>query len=108
MTTSIPDSFISIVGSYEIDPLDVAAFARIATESIELTLNKQGCLYYIASQDVKNPNVFHLTEGWATQADLDSHGASPGFKNMLEQAFKLRIVSRAIYLSESKGRTLMA
>ena len=108
MTTSIRDGFISIVGSYELHPLDVAAFARIATESVEQTVDKDGCLYYIATQDVKNPNIFHLTEGWATQADLDAHGASPSFKNMLEQAFKLRIVSRAIYRSESQGRTLMA
>ena len=108
MSRSITESFISIVGSYEIDPVDVAAFAKIATESIEQTVNKKGCLYYIASQDLQTPNVFHLTEGWATQADLDNHGASPVFKNMLEQAFKLRILSREIYLSESKGRTLLA
>jgi quinol monooxygenase YgiN len=107
MTTSIPESFISIVGSYEIDPRDVAAFARIATESVESTVNKKGCLYYIVSQNVKVPNTFHLTEGWATQADLQAHGASPTFKNMLEQAFKLRIVSREIYMSESKGRKLL-
>ncbi len=108
MSASINESFISIVGSYEIDPLDVAAFAKIATESVEQTVKKPGCLYYIASRDVRKPNVFHLTEAWATQADLDSHGASPVFKNMLEQAFKLRILRREIYRSESKGRTLLA
>jgi len=108
MNTSSTERFISIVGSYEIDPLDVAAFTKIAAESVEQTVNKQGCLYYIASRDLQKPNVFHLTEGWATQADLDNHGASPVFKNMLEQAFKLRILGREIYLSESKGRTLLA
>lgn len=108
MSTSLTDSFISVVGSYEIDPQDVAAFAKIATESIEQTVNKQGCLYYIASQDLKQTNVFHLTEGWASQADLDAHGASPAFKTMLEQAFKLRIVRREIYLSASTGRSLLA
>lgn len=72
------------------------------------TVNKQGCLYYIASQDVKHPNVFQLTEGWASQADMDVHVASPEFKQMLEQAFKLRILRREIYISESKGRRLMA
>lgn len=108
MSTSISESFISIVGSYEIDPLDIAAFASIAAQSIEQTVGKRGCLYYIASQDLGKANVFHLTEGWATQADLDDHCASPVFKNMLEQAFKLRISSREIYLSESKGRTLLA
>ncbi|MES2740965.1 MAG: putative quinol monooxygenase [Pseudomonadota bacterium] len=108
MSTSTIDSFISVVGNYEIDPLDAEAFKKIAAESVEQTVSKHGCLYYIASQDVKRANVFHLSEGWATQADLDAHGDSPAFKAMLEQASKLRIVKRAIYLSVSKGRTLLA
>jgi quinol monooxygenase YgiN len=107
MNTSAIESFISLVGTYEIDPLDAAAFATIATASIDEIVNKPGCLYYVASRDLKQPNVFHLAEGWATQADLDAHIASPGFQEMLEQAFKLRIVRREIYLSESTGRTLM-
>jgi quinol monooxygenase YgiN len=108
MNTSETASFISLVGTYEIDPLDAATFATIATASIDQIANKPGCLYYIASRDLKQPNIFHLAEGWATQADLDAHAASPGFQKMLEQAFKLRIVRREIYLSASTGRTLMA
>nr|WP_314545788.1 antibiotic biosynthesis monooxygenase [uncultured Massilia sp.] len=107
MNTSAAAGFISLVGTYEIDPLDAAAFAVIATASIDQTANKPGCLYYIASRDLKQPNVFHLAEGWATQADLDAHIASPAFQSMLEQAFKLRIVRREIYLSQSTGRTSM-
>ena len=107
MSPSITDRFVSIVGSYEIDPQDAAAFAAIAAQSVANTVNKPGCLYYIASQDVTQPNVFHLTEGWASQAALDEHVASLAFKAMLDAAFKLRIVKRAIYLSESSGRKLM-
>jgi quinol monooxygenase YgiN len=108
MNTPAIESFVSLVGTYEIDPLDAAAFASIATASVDQIVNKQGCLYYIASQDLKQPTVFHLAEGWASQADLDAHLASPAFQKMLEQAFKLRIVRREIYLSASTGRTLMA
>jgi len=107
MNTSPIESFVSLVGTYEIAPLDAAAFASIATASIDQIVKKPGCLYYIASQDLKQPHVFHLAEGWATQADLDAHTASPAFLKMLEQAFKLRIVRREIYLSQSTGRTLM-
>jgi quinol monooxygenase YgiN len=107
MNTSTTERFVSLVGTYEIDPLDAAAFARIATASIDQIAGKPGCLYYIASQDLKQANVFHLAEGWATQADLDSHLSSPDFLAMLEQAFTLRIVRREIYVSESAGRTLL-
>jgi quinol monooxygenase YgiN len=107
MNPSITDRFVSIVGSYQVDPQDAAAFAEIAAQSVADTIHKRGCLYYIAAQDVTQSNVFHLAEGWASQADLDEHVASPAFKAMLEEAFKLRIVKRAIYLSESTGRKLM-
>lgn len=107
MTTSIATSFISVVGSYEIDANDVAAFAQIATESVQRTLETPGCLYYIASRDLKKPTVFHLTEGWASQTDFDTHVASATFKEMLAQAFKLKIVNREIYVSQSNGRTLI-
>lgn len=107
MNTSTTERFVSLVGTYEINPLDAAAFARIATASIDQIAGKPGCLYYSASQDLKQANVFHLAEGWATQADLDSHLGSPDFLTILEQALTLRIVRRDIYVSESAGRTLL-
>ena len=107
MNNASTERFVSLFGTYEIDPLDAAAFARIATASVDQIANKPGCLYYIASQDLKQGNVFHLAEGWATQEYLDAHLGSPDFLTMLEHAFKLRIVRREIYMSASSGRTLM-
>ena len=107
MNTASTERFVSLVGTYEIDPLDAAAFARIATASVDQIVNKSGCLYYIASQDLKQANVFHLVEGWATQEALDVHLGSTDFLAMLKQAFTLRIVRREIYVSASAGRTLL-
>jgi quinol monooxygenase YgiN len=107
MNTASTERFVSLIGTYEIDPLDAVAFARIATASVDQIANKPGCLYYIASQDLKQGNVFHLAEGWATQEYLDAHLGSPDFLTMLEHAFTLRIVRREIYMSASSGRTLM-
>lgn len=107
MKPSASENFVSLIGTYEIDPRDAAAFASIATASLDAIVNKPGCLYYTASQDLKQANVFHLAEGWSTQADLDVHLGSPDFQKMLEQAGKLRIVRREIYLSGSTGRTLL-
>ena len=108
MTTALANNFISLVGSYEIHPHDVAAFAQIATGSVQRTRETFGCLYYIASQDLTKPTVFHLAEGWVSQTHLDSHLASTPFKEMLAQASKLKILKREIYVSQSHGRTLMA
>ena len=102
------DSYLSVVGTYKVDPADAAAFAGIAAGSVLATASKPGCLYYIASQDVVEPGVFHLAEGWADKATLDKHGSSPDFQEMLAKAMKLRILSREIYVSDSTGRTLIS
>ena len=106
--SSATDTFLSIVGTYRVDPADAAAFASIAAGSVPATVSKMGCLYYIASQDVNEPGVFHLSEGWSDKAALDAHTSSADFQAMLAQAMKLRILSREIYLSHSQGRTLAA
>ncbi|WP_417767028.1 putative quinol monooxygenase [Stappia sp.] len=103
---SSADTYLSIVGTYRVDTADAAAFASIAADSVPATVNKPGCLYYIASRDVNEPGVFHLAEGWADKAALDAHTSSPDFHAMLEKAMKLRILSREIYISHSQGRTL--
>lgn len=102
------DSFLSVTGTYKVDPADASAFAEIAANSVLTTANKPGCLYYVASRDVADPSVFHLSEGWANQVALDAHSNSPDFHETLENAMKLRILSREIYVSQSKGRTLVS
>ena len=107
MATSTHE-FLSLLGSYRIDPADADAFARIAAESVGVISQKEGCLYYIASQDLLQPGVFHLAEGWSGQAALDAHMNSADFKAMLENAMKLRVLGREIYLSKSTGRVRLA
>lgn len=102
------DSFVSVVASYKIDPGDAATFAKIAAESVTKTVSKPGCLYYTASEDVGEPGLFHLSEGWQDQAALDKHANSPDFRETLEQAMKLRILSRLIYVAEARGRKLVS
>ena len=70
--SSATDTFLSIVGTYRVDPADAAAFASIAAGSVPATVSKMGCLYYIASQDVNEAGVFHLSEGWSDKAALDA------------------------------------
>ena len=106
--SSSTDTYLSIVGTYKVDPADAAAFASIAARSVPATASKPGCLYYLASQDVNEPGVFHLAEGWTDKAAFDAHTGSPDFHAMLEKAMKLRILSREIYLSNSQGRTLVS
>lgn len=106
--TNSSGSFISVVGTYKVDPDDASAFASIAADSVLTTTRKPGCIYYIASRDVVEPGIFHLTEGWADQAALDAHSSSPDFQEMLAKAMRLRILGREIFVSESKGRTLVS
>lgn len=63
-------------------------------------------LYRVGGRRGARP--FHLSEGWQDQAALDKHSNSPDFKETLEQAMKLRILSRLIYVAEAKGRKLVS
>ena len=102
---SSTDKFLALVGSYRVHPDDAAAFTKIAAQCVEQTVNKPGCLYFSISEDVSEPGLFHLSEGWTDRAALDKQMASAEFAEILEQAGRLRILSRKIYLSEAKGRT---
>ncbi len=106
MSTST-DTFLSVVGTYKIHSEDAAAFTKNAVESVARTVKEPGCLYYTISEDVTEPGRFHLSEGWASKEALDVHAADPEFQASVEQARKLRILSRQIHVSESKGRTLV-
>lgn len=99
------DNFLALVGSYRVHPDDAPAFAEIAVRAVEQTVSKPGCLYFTIAEDVTKPGVFHLSEGWTDRAALDRQMASAEFAEIFEQASRLRILGRQVYIAEARGRT---
>ncbi|MEG3175362.1 antibiotic biosynthesis monooxygenase [Sphingomonas sp. RB3P16] len=84
-----------IVANYVLDPADAEAFQRIAARMAEQAKRRPGNVFLNAARDVADPNIFHLTEGWASQEALDEHFRSDAFQAVLSEALALRIVARS-------------
>jgi quinol monooxygenase YgiN len=54
-----------------------------------------GCIYYAFSQDLTDPNTFHLLEGWADREAYERHEESEIFLKALSTVVReVRIVDR--------------
>ena len=103
MTTN-PEEYLAIVGSYTVHPDDAQAFKDIAADSVKATVEKDGCMYYKFGEDVLEPGVIHMSEGWRDRAAFDKHVASHDFAKTLELASALRITDREVHTSIARGR----
>ena len=56
---------------------------------------RDGCAFLDVAQDVSDPAIFRLIEGWRDQAALDAHLASGEFQAVLKEAAALGIVDRS-------------
>lgn len=87
-----------IVARYTLDPADTAAFKAITARMAEGAHRRPGNLFLHAAQNVADANVFHLTEGWASQAAFDEHLHSAEFQAVLGEALALRIIERSGFI----------
>lgn len=99
------DSYLALVGTYTIHPDDALAFRAIAAQCVTETVQKPGCLYFTIAEDVAQRGVFHLSEGWADRAALDTHLASAAFAETVRRASQLRLLHREAYVAQAQGRT---
>lgn len=98
---------LALTGFYKLHSADVERFRMIAAASVETTRSKEGCLYYSFAEDVSEPGLFRVAEGWRDRAALDLHLSSPDFRDTLRQAGELRITERQVYtFTASDSRSL--
>lgn len=84
-----------ISAKYVVDPQDNAAYKALLARAAETANQRSGCFFLNAAQDVLDPNVFHLTEGWASEEAFTEQLNSDEFQYVLKEALKLRIVHRS-------------
>ncbi len=98
---------LALIGFYKLHPTDAEAFRAIAAASVAPTRAKDGCLHYAFAEDVTEPGLFRVAEGWRDRAALDAHLASPDFAETLRQAGELDIMDRQIMtFTASNGQSL--
>ena len=103
--TEIP----SLLGytTYQIVPDDVDAFRSLALRMATMAKANDGCFFLDTTQDVSDPALFRLIEGWRDQAALDAHGASAEFQAMIGEASALGIIDRSIHIYSVAGRQIV-
>ena len=97
------EEFTVVVGSYRIAPEDVAAFVDIAKKMHAYSTAAKGNLFFSVAEDVAEPGLLRLCEGWADQAALYAHAETQGFKDLTAEARKLNILGTNIYVTTAKG-----
>lgn len=91
---------LSIRTTYRVHPEDADTFKDIAERMAKDARLREGNTFLLAAQDISNPAVFHLTEGWKSQQAIDEHLASDGFQSVLADAQQLRIEDRTATVFE--------
>ena len=94
MPSHDPFRSLLVQTTYRVHPEDADTFKDIAERMAKDARLREGNTFLLAGQDISNPAVFHLTEGWKSQQAIDEHLASPGFQSILAEAQQLRIEDR--------------
>lgn len=95
MTQQHNDPVFLIKATYSLDPGDVEAFKAIAAQLAISASQRPGCAFLNATQDVLDPRIFYLLEGWDSQAAFEAQLNSEAFQALLKQALALRIAARS-------------
>jgi quinol monooxygenase YgiN len=109
MTTQTPNAVISSAGDhdktrateivvsayYRVHPDDRQAFIDAVRPEMQAAQKMPGCVYYAFSQDLVNPDAFHLSEGWADLDAYERHEHADTFLTALATVVKnVRILHR--------------
>lgn len=86
---------ITVSAYYRVHPDDRQIFIDAVIPEMTAAAKIPGCIYYAFSQDLTDPNTFHLLEGWADEAAYETHENADTFLTALSTVVKnVRILDR--------------
>lgn len=86
---------IVVSAYYRVHPEDRQAFIDAVKPEMQAAQKMPGCVFYAFSQDLVNPDAFHLSEGWADLAAYEHHEYADTFLTALATVVKnVRILHR--------------
>lgn len=86
---------ITVSAYYKVHPEDRQLFIDAVIPEMIAANQLEGCIYYAFSQDLTDPNTFHLLEGWKDEAAYERHENSATFLKALSTVVKnVRIIDR--------------
>ncbi|WP_121812187.1 putative quinol monooxygenase [Mucilaginibacter kameinonensis] len=86
---------ITVSAYYRVHPDDRQIFIDAVVPEMTAANKLPGCIYYAFSQDLTDPNTFHLLEGWANEEAYERHENAETFLTALSTVVKnVRILDR--------------
>lgn len=86
---------IVVSAYYRVHPADRQIFIDAVVPEMTAAEAMPGCIYYAFAQDLVDPNLFHLVEGWEDEAAYERHEAADTFLAALATVVAtVRIVDR--------------
>lgn len=68
---------------------DSEAVQGLLSEFIGPARQEEGCLYYDLYQNVADPTVFYILDGWRDEASAAAHGEHPNVQRVLQSLLPL-------------------
>lgn len=78
---------IIVAGTVQLDPAHRQANLAAIQTMMAASRAEEGCLAYVFSQDMTDPNLLHLYELWADEAALASHRQSSHMAVFAKETF---------------------
>ncbi|KGO86654.1 monooxygenase [Flavobacterium rivuli WB 3.3-2 = DSM 21788] len=86
---------ILVSAYYRVHPDDRQTFIDAVIPDMTAAVTMPGCIYYAFAQDVRDPNTFHLLEGWADKEAYEYHENADTFLTALSIVVKnVKILDR--------------
>lgn len=86
---------IIVSAYYRVHPDDRQTFIDAVKPEMQTAQRLPGCVFYAFSQDLVNPDAFHLSEGWVDIEAYERHEHSETFLKALATVVKhVRILHR--------------
>jgi quinol monooxygenase YgiN len=82
-----------IAATFEMAPEDREKTIELSRRVVQETRKEKGCLFYAFANDILDPNIFRISEGWTDEAALNAHLATPHVTAYLEDMGKLKMLS---------------
>jgi quinol monooxygenase YgiN len=68
---------VHVIVRFQAKPESVATVQELLTSFVGPSLRDKECLYYRLYQELGDPTVFFIWDGWANQSALDRHAHDP-------------------------------
>jgi len=97
------DKAVILAGTVRFANGKIDAAKAAMAEMMRLSRAEDGCIEYVYSQDLIDPELVHVFEIWRDEAALHGHHAAPHFLRWKEERIPLGMSERRMFRYDVSG-----